>query len=96
MDKYYDNCEYVCYSRAIGFGSKTPIPTCRRFHSNYEDPNLRGTYERCCDVAISGRCLIEGAKDIEQDEINLFVEEHNKEIEIRKQLREKGYDTRHY
>ena len=67
MKEYYSNCQYVCYSRARGFNSKELVPTCKRFHSNTEDPDLIGTFERCCDIAISGRCLIDGAKEIEQN-----------------------------
>ena len=96
MEEYYNNCPYVCYSKARGFGSKEPVPTCKRFHSNHEDPDLRGTFERCCDIAISGRCLIDGAKEIEQNEINLWTEEYQKYCENRKRLKEKGYNTRPY
>jgi len=91
-EEYYNNCPHVCYSRARGFESKEPVPTCRRFHSNYEDPNLRGTFEKCCDVAITGRCIIPEAEETEKQKIKLMVLEHQKEIEKRKQL--KQYDTR--
>ena len=96
MREYYKDCEYVCYSRARGFESKEPVPTCRRFHYNTLDDSLRGTYERCCDVAITGRCLIDEAKEIEQNEIDLFAKEYQKYCENRKRLREKGYNTKPY
>ena len=81
MVEYYKNCEYVCYSRARGFGSKEPVPTCRKFHYNTLDDSLRGTYERCCDVAITGRCIVKGAKEIEQARINYILEEYQKEYQ---------------
>lgn len=95
MEEYYNNCKYVCFSWARGFRSKKPVPTCRRFHSNYTNDALRGTYERCCDVAITGRCVIPWAEEFEKEEIKLIHREYQKEIEKRKQLRKEGYDTRY-
>ena len=83
MKEYY-KCKYVCLSRARGFGSKEPVPTCRRFYSNYEDDDLRGTYERCCDVAITGRCLIEGAEEYEKEKIRLLALKRQKERDKQK------------
>ena len=96
MKEYYNNCPYVCYSRAIGFMSKEPVPTCRRFYSNYIDNVLRGTFEKCCDIALSGKCLIPGAKEYEQHKIDLLTDEYQKNCEYRKLLKEKGYNTRPY
>ena len=73
MKEYYNNCPYVCYSRAIGFMSKEPVPTCRRFYSNYIDNALRGTFEKCCDIALSGKCLIPGAKEYEQHKTRMSI-----------------------
>ena len=94
MEEYY-KCKYVCLSQARGFHSKEPVPTCRRFHSNYDGDDLRGTFERCCDVAITGRCIIPGAEEFEKEEIKLTHWEYQKEYEKRKQLRKEGYDTRY-
>lgn len=95
MEEYY-KCKYVCLSRAKGFRSKEPVPTCRRFYCyNTYDNDFRGTFEKCCDVAITGRCIIPGAEETEKQKINLMVLEHQKENEKRKQLRQQGYDTRY-
>lgn len=60
MEEYYNSlCPYVCLSQARGFNSKIPVPTCTIFCSNETDDDLRGTYEKCYDVAFSGRCLNE-------------------------------------
>ena len=40
------NCPYVILSRARGFHSKTPVPTCNKFHSNHTDNDLVGTYKQ--------------------------------------------------
>ena len=83
MEEYY-HCEHVCLSRAKGFYSKEPVPTCTRYHANYNNDDLRGTYERCCDVAITGRCLIPGAEEVEKQKIRLAAEERQKERDKRK------------
>lgn len=57
-------------SRARGFHSKTPVPTCNRFHSNYTIDELVGTYDKCCDVALEGKCKIKGMEQYEKDRIN--------------------------
>ena len=67
------NCPYVILSRARGFRSKTPVTTCNRFHTNYTDNDLIGTYEQCCDVAISGKCKIKGMKEYEENRINILT-----------------------
>lgn len=67
------NCSHVILSRARGFNSKTPVPTCDKFHSNHTDNDLIGTYEQCCDVAISGRCKIKGMKEYEEERIEILT-----------------------
>lgn len=67
------HCPYVILSRARGFHSKTPVPTCNRFHPNYTTNDLAGTYEQCCDVAISGRCKIKGMKEYEKERIETLT-----------------------
>ena len=64
------NCPYVILSRARGFNSKTPVPTCNRFHTNHTDNDLVGTYKQCCDVALKGNCKIKGMKEYEKDKVN--------------------------
>ena len=64
------NCPYVILSRARGFHSKTPVPTCNRFLSNHTDNDLIGTYKQCCDVALEGKCKIKGMEQYEKDRIN--------------------------
>ena len=66
-------CPHVILSRARGFRNKTSVPTCNRFHTQYIDNNLIGTYEQCCDVAISGRCKIKGMKEYEEERINKLL-----------------------
>ena len=39
------HCSYIILSRARGFHSKTPVPTCNRFHSNHTYNDLVGTYK---------------------------------------------------
>lgn len=64
------NCPNIILSRARGFHSKTPVPTCNRFHPNHTTNDLASTYEQCCDVVISGRCKIKGMEQYEKDRIN--------------------------
>lgn len=64
------NCPHVILSRARCFHSKTPVPTCDRFHSNYTIDELVGTYNKCCDVALEGKCKIKGMEQYEKDRIN--------------------------
>lgn len=64
------NCPHVILSRARCFHSKTPVPTCNRFHSNYTIDELVGTYDKCCDVALEGKCKIKGMEQYEKDRIN--------------------------
>lgn len=64
------NCPHVILSRARCFHSKTPVPTCDRFHSNYTIDELVGTYDKCCDVALEGKCKIKGMEQYEKDRIN--------------------------
>ena len=67
------NCPYVILSRVRGFRSKTLVTTCNRFHTNYTDNDLIGTYEQCCDVAISGRCKIKDIKEYEENRIETLT-----------------------
>lgn len=67
------NCPHVILSRARGFHSKTPVPTCNRFHSNYTIDELVGTYDKCCDVALEGNCKIKGMKKYEENRINILI-----------------------
>lgn len=64
------NCPHVILSRARGFHSKTPVPTCNKFHSNHTTDDLVGTYDKCCDVALEGKCKIKGMEQYEKDRIN--------------------------
>ena len=78
MEEYY-NCKYVCLSRARSFGKtfclgkNTPTPTCSRFNRITDNDALRGTYETCEYVALSGRCLIPGAEEAEIQRKNLKI-----------------------
>ena len=76
------NCPYVILSRAKGFHSKTPVPTCNRFHSNHTDNDLIGTYKQCCDIALEGNCKIKGMKEYEKDPYFLDGQFYFREIDI--------------